>query len=342
MKSWEIGPRGGIENLRQVERATPEPGPGEVALDVIAVGLNYRDLMVLRGHYGSDLPETRIPLSDGVGVVAALGDGVEGLALGQRVIAPHFTNWREDGGYGYHVFATDLGVTQDGWLAERIVVPASAAIHVPDGVDDATAATLSVVGATVWHAMVAFGRVAKGDLVLAQGTGGVAIFALQLAKALGADVAITSSSDEKLARAREMGADFTVNYREREDWAAALLEATGGRGADVVVDTIGFGEFGRTVAATAVEGRIGTIGALSGSPQDSPDFDQGSLIGKNITIKGIASGHRGMLESALGVVAEHGIAIPIDRRFSFDDAPAAYAHLESGAHMGKVLIEKGA
>ncbi len=344
MKAWEIGPRcdgGGIGSLRQTEREDPRPGVGEVLVRVTAAGLNYRDLMVLRGQYGSDLPDTRIPLTDGVGVVEALGDGIEGLKVGDRVIAPNFLDWLDDGGFGFHIFADDLGVTRDGWLAEKIVLPASAAIAVPANVPDETAAALAVVGATVWHAMVAFGEAGPGKLVLAQGTGGVSIFALQLAKALGADFAITSSSDEKLTKACAMGADFAINYRDTDDWSTALLEATGGRGADVVVDTIGFGEFGKTVAATGVEGRIGTLGALSGSPQDAPDFDQGSIIGKNITIKGIASGHRGMLEAALKVVAEHGIAMLVDRDFAFDDARAAYEHLDSGAHMGKVLIRVG-
>lgn len=339
MKAWEIGPRGGIDSLRLEERDPPRPGPGEIAVDVIRAGLNYRDLMVLRGQYGSDLPETRIPLSDGVGTVAEMGDGVEGLATGQRVIASHFVTWLDDDGYGFPIFARDLGVTADGWLARRIVLPAAAAVAVPDAVTDDTAAALSVVGATVWHGMVAFGGVRPGQLVLSQGTGGVAMFALQLAKALGARFAITSSSDEKLARARDMGADLTVNYAREADWSSALLQQTDGRGADVVIDTLGFAQFGQTVNATAVEGRIATIGALSGSPQDSADFDQGTLIGKNITIKGIASGHRGMLEQALSMVAEHGIAIPIDRTFAFDDAPAAYAHLDNGGHMGKVLID---
>ncbi|MGB3712515.1 MAG: NAD(P)-dependent alcohol dehydrogenase [Erythrobacter sp.] len=339
MKAWQIGKRQGIDGLRQVERDHPVPGPGEIALDVIAAALNHRDLMVLRGKYGSDLPGTRIPLSDGVGWVAALGEGVDGLEEGHRVIAPNFTGWLDNGGYGFHVFEHDLGVTADGWLAERIVIPAAAAIKVPDSVSDDSAASLAVVGATVWHAMVAFGQAGKGDLVLAQGTGGVSLFALQLAKALGATFAITSSSDEKLERARELGADHTVNYRDNPDWAETMLRSTGGRGADVVVDTLGFDSFGQTIAATAVEGRIGTIGALSGSPRDRPDFDQGSLIAKNIAVKGIASGHRGMLASALDLVAQHGIELVVDRTFAFDDAPAALEYLDRGAHMGKVLID---
>jgi NADPH:quinone reductase-like Zn-dependent oxidoreductase len=304
---------------------------------VTAAGLNYRDLMVLRGAYGTAQPATRVPLSDGVGVVEALGDGVSQVKLGARVIAPHFVNWGE-GKFSMAAFGRDLGVTADGWLAEKIVIPASAAIIVPDAVSDATAATLAVVGGTVWHGMVAFGAVKPGDLVLAQGTGGVSIFALQLAKALGAQFAVTSSSDAKLEKCRALGADFAINYRTNPDWPAALMAATGGRGADIVVDTLGFPALGQTVAATAVEGRIATLGALSGSPQDAATASQGIIIAKNVTIKGIASGSGAMLAAALDVIAKAGIEMVVDRSFGFDEAPEACTHLESGAHMGKVLV----
>jgi len=342
MKAWEIGPRNigsrGIGGLRLTERAEPVAGPDKVLVRVIAAGLNYRDLMVLRGQYGSDLPESRIPLSDGVGEVIAVGEGVIGLAPGDRVIAPHFLTWLDDAAYSPAVFAQDMGVSADGWLAERIVLPAAAALKVPASVPDTTAASLAVVGATVWHAMVAFGGATAGSLVLAQGTGGVSVFALLLAKAMGAQFAITSSSDEKLERARGLGADIAINYRTRPDWAAALIEATGGRGADVVVDTLGFAALGETLAASAPNARIGTLGALAGSPQDAASASQGALIGKNAAIKGIASGSRAMLEAALAVVTDKRIAIPVDHQFAFADAPAAFACLDNGGHFGKVVV----
>lgn len=337
MKIWEIGARTGIGGLRMAERDDPNVAAGQLLVKITAAGLNYRDLMVLAGDYGSDLPESRIPLSDGVGVVEAIGAGVDGFRVGDRVMAPHFVNWL-DGPYNFGIFGADLGVTADGWLAEKMLLPASAAIALPAEVNDQTAASLAVVAGTVWHAMVAFGDVKPGELALAQGTGGVSMFALQLAKALGADFAITSSSNEKLARARDMGADYTVNYRERPDWSAALVEQTGGRGADVVVDTLGFPALGETVAATAVNGRIGTLGALSGTPQATASASQGALIGKNITIKGLASGSRAMTAAAVATVAEHGISNPVDQEFAFADAPDAFRHLESGSHFGKILI----
>ncbi|MEO9599472.1 NAD(P)-dependent alcohol dehydrogenase [Parasphingorhabdus sp.] len=337
MKVWEIGARTGIDGLRIAERDEPTAGAGELLVKTVASGLNYRDLMVLRGHYGNDLPENRIPLSDGVGVVEAVGEGVSGFNVGDRVIAPHFLNWL-DGPYNFGIFGADLGVTADGWLAEKMTLPAASTIALPAAVDDQTAASLAVVAGTVWHAMVAFSAVKPGELVLAQGTGGVSIFALHLAKALGADFAITSSSDEKLARAKDMGADFAINYRDRPDWAAALWEQTGGRGADVVVDTLGFPALAETVAASAVNGRIGTLGALSGTPQATASANQGDIIGKNLTIKGIASGSRAMMAAAVATIAEHGISIPVDQEFAFADAPAAFRHLESGTHFGKILI----
>lgn len=340
MRAWEIGSRTGIEGLRFAERPEREPCEGEVAVKVTAAGLNYRDLMVLRGEYGRDLPESRVPLGDGVGAVVAVGPDVPDTWIGRRVIAPHFLTW-SDGPYSYLVFGADLGVTAEGWLAERIVLPAEALIEVPESVSDDTAATLAAVGATVWHALVAFGELGQGELVLTQGTGGVALFTLQLAKALGAEVAITSSSEAKLARCRELGADHAIDYRARTNWAAALLEATGGRGADLVVDTLGFPALGETLAACAVNARIATVGALSGSPAGQASASQGAIIGKNATIKGIASGSRAMLAAALEAVAREGIEMVVDRRFAFDDAPAAYRHLQSGAHMGKVLIKAG-
>ena len=340
MRCWEIGPCAGIGGLRQRERSDPQPGPGEVVVKVTAAGLNYRDLMVLDGRYGANLPEARVPLSDGVGVVRALGKGVRGIAPGQRVIAPHFTSWR-DGPFSLAQFASDLGVTADGWLADAVVIPADALIAVPDAVSDASAAALAVAGATVWHAMIAFGEAGPGKLVLAQGTGGVSMIALKLAKAIGAQFAITSSSQAKLERCRALGADFAIDYRARPDWAAALLETSGGRGVDVVVDTLGFPAMGETVASCAVEARIGTVGALSGTPAAQAFASQGAMIARNLTIKGIASGSRAMLAAALETIAQHRIEIVIDRRFAFDDAPAAYRHLVSGAHLGKVLIEVG-
>jgi len=338
MKAYGIGPQNGIGGLHMQDLPEPVAGPGEVALRVLGAGLNYRDLMLLDNNYSAPQPAQRVPLSDGVGVVESLGQGVTDLQIGDRVIAPNFIGWL-DGPFSPAVFGQDLGISADGWLVQKRTLPAAAAIKVPDGVSNAAAATLSVVGATVWHSMMAFGNAKPGDLVLAQGTGGVSVFALLLAKAMGMKFAITSSSDEKLERCRAMGADYTVNYQTHADWPTAMLEQSGGRGADVVVDTLGFATIGQAVAACSVNARIATLGNLSGSKQAAPNVSQGEILGKNITIKGVTSGSRAMLQSAIEVLAQGGVEIPVDRAFAFADALAAFEYLASASHLGKIMID---
>ncbi len=334
MKAFEMGPQDGLAGLRCVHRPMPEPAANELLLKVHAACLNHRDLLALNGQYGAIKPQNRIPLSDGVGTIVAMGDAVSGFAKGQRIIAPHFVTWI-DGKYNPAIFASDLGISRNGWLAEYITIPAAAAIFVPGTVSDASAATLAAAGTTAWHCMVSFGGLKPGDLVLALGTGGVSIFVLQLAKALGAQVAITSSSDEKLEKCRAMGADYTINYRSSSDWPAALLEATGGRAADIIVDTVGLAGLEQTIEAAAPNARLALIGGLAGMMDRPPNMF--GLLAKNLTLKGITSGSRAMMLDMLNVVAENNIEPLVDSRFAFDEAPAAYAHLASGNHMGKVM-----
>jgi NADPH:quinone reductase-like Zn-dependent oxidoreductase len=286
----------------------------------------------LSGQYGLRKPQDRVPLSDGVGSIDALGDGVTGWTLGQRVTAAHFVGWL-DGAWSPQNLGQDMGMSRDGWLAEHTIVPAESLIAVPDGLTDAQVAALPSAGTTVWHALVGFGHLRAGECVLALGTGGVSVLGLQIARALGARVAITSSSDDKLERMRALGAAATVNYATRPDWGAAVREATGG--ADVVVETGGIGTLAQSIDAAAVNGRLALIGAL----------DQGgslsSLMGvvlKNLTLRGLTSGTREMLAQLLQTVERHRIVPVVDRVFDFDDAPAAYAHLQSGRHIGKVLV----
>lgn len=336
MKAWELGPQTGLDGLRCTERPIPLPQPGEALIRVHAAGLNHRDLLALRGTYGPLKPQTRIPLSDGIGTIEAIVGDSRRLAPGMRVIAPHFLDWRE-GPYSPAFLGADLGISHDGWLAEYVCLPTAALVPVPDGVSDASAALLPAAGVTAWHALTAFGGLRPGELVLIPGTGGVAIMALQIARALGAEVAITSSSDDKLARGRALGASYAVNYRDHPDWAAALLAQTGGRGADVVVDTVGLGAIEQTLAATAPNGRIALIGGLGGAAERAPNMF--GLIAKNLVLKGITSGSRAMLVDLLELVGRAAIEPLVDRRFAFAEAPAAMAHLARGGHMGKVLIE---
>lgn len=338
VKVYEIGEQHGLASLRRAERQAVEPGPGQAVLRVRAVCLNHRDLKVLAGTYGPRRPPTRVPVSDGIGEVLALGPGTAGLRIGQRVICGHFVSWL-DGAFSPAVFGSDLGISLDGWLAEQIVVPAAALVAVPDTLADAQAAPLPAAGLTAWNALVEVAQVKAGDRVLVLGTGGVAMLALQIARMHGARVAVTSSSEAKLAAARELGADIAINYVERPDWGAALLEADAG-GADIVIETGGLATLGQSIAAAAPNGRIVLIGAL-GSPAATaaaalPNFS--SLVGKNLVLRGITAGSRSMLARLVRAAAGNGLAPVIDREFAFDDAAAAYAHLASAAHLGKVLI----
>jgi NADPH:quinone reductase-like Zn-dependent oxidoreductase len=336
MKCFELGDQTGIGGLRATTRPDPEPGPGQALLRVRAVCLNHRDLLIASGKYGPRKPENRIPVSDGVGDVIALGDGVSSVAIGDRVVCGHFVSWL-GGAFAPSVFAQDLGVNLDGWLAEKIVVPAAALVRVPDSLPDSHAAPLCAAGLTAWNGLVEVGGVKAGDLVLLLGTGGVSILALQFAKLHGARVAITSSSDDKLARARALGADILINYRAKPDWAAALLAETGGVGADIILETGGLATLTHSIAAAGANARIVLIGALAGMPVAvPPNFS--SIVGKNLVLRGITAGSRAMLADLVRGVAGNGVAPMIGARFSFADVPAAYAALHAGAVFGKVLI----
>lgn len=336
MKAYQIGPQTGLDSLAPTTRPEPVAGPGEAVLKVRLAGLNHRDLLVLAGNYGPRRPEDRVPLSEGIGEVIAVGDGVTTVKLGDRAIFAHFATWI-DGDFSPASFATDLGITHDGWLAEQIKVPGAALIPVPDGIGDEQA-ILASAALTAWHALVEVGKIKAGDVVLAQGTGGVSIYALKIAKAAGARVAITSSSDDKLALAKSLGADILINYRTTPDWPAELLRQTGGKGADVVVETGGQATIGESIAAAAANGHIVIIGALAGAATGGI-ANYGAIIGKNLTIKGIAEGSRAMLARLLRAVEANDIQPVIDKVFPFDEAPEAYAYLKSGAHVGKVLIK---
>lgn len=336
MKAYEIGPQDELRSLRLSEHPNPLPGPGQAVLRVRAVCLNHRDLLVLRGAYGQRRPETRVPVSDGIGEVISVGEGVAGIRVGDRATCAHFVSWI-GGAFAMSAFEHDLGITHDGWLAEQIVVPAAALVRVPDTLTDEQVAALPAAGVTAWNALVEFAKIRAGDTVLTLGTGGVSIFALQIAKLCGARVAITSSSDEKLATVRKLGADIAINYRNTPDWPAALMAQTGGAGADIVVETGGFATLGQSIAAAGANGRIALIGALGGAPSTGlSNFS--TIIGKNLTLRGITEGSREMLAALLRAVETSGLVPIIDRVFSFDEAADAYAYLKSGEHLGKVMI----
>jgi len=337
MKAYQIGDQQGLASLNLAEKPRPPCGPGQARLKVKAVCLNHRDLKILAGEYGARRPPERTPGSDGVGEVIEVGADVTQVQAGDLVTCGHFVTWL-DGAFSPAAFGVDLGVTVDGWLAEEILVPAAALVKAPLGLTDAQIAPLPAAGLTAWHAIVEVGRIKAGDLVLALGTGGVSIFALQIAKMNGAQVAITSSSDAKLEKARALGADFTINYAKRPDWAAALLEATKARGADIILETGGGATLTHSLTAAAPNGRISLIGSLSGGfVGEIPNF--ASMIGKNLSMKGIAAGNRRMLVELATAVAANRVTPLIDRVFDFDEVPAAYGYLKAGEHMGKVMIK---
>jgi NADPH:quinone reductase-like Zn-dependent oxidoreductase len=337
MKAYQIGSQKGLECLTLAERPPITPPPGMVSVKVLAVCLNHRDLSIISGRYGPLRPESRVPGSDGVGEIAALGEGVTGFAIGDRVTAGHFVTWT-GGAFTPAAFAADLGVSLDGWLSEQVLIPAAALVKAPDALSDAQVAPLPAAGLTAWHALVEFGKIKAGDWVLALGTGGVAVFALQIAKMHGARVIVTSSSDEKLALARQLGADVTINYAADPDWASSVLRETDGHGADIVVETGGQATLSRSIAAAAVNGRIAIIGALAGEAKEGlPNF--GTIIGKNLVLKGIAAGNRAMLADLVAAAAANDLKPVISQTFAFDQAPEAYAYLKSSAHIGKVMLK---
>lgn len=336
MKAFQIGNQQGLGSLTATTRPEPLAGPGEAIVAPRLVSLISRDVQILRGVYGARQAPDRIPMSEGVGEVISVGEGVSEVKIGDRVICGHFPGWLE-GEFRGSVFAHDVGVTHDGWLAEKVLLPANALIRVPDALADKDVAALASAGLTAWNALVEVCKVKPGDLVLCLGTGGVALAALKLAKLHGARVAITSSSDKKLEIARELGADITINYNRYPDWAAQVMALTGDAGADIIIETGGQDTLGQSIAASAVNGRIAVIGVTPG--QHSPIPDYLSLIIKNVTIRGIANGNRTMFVDLVRAIEANGIETVIAKTFKFDDAPAAYAYFAAAEHVGKVLIE---
>ena len=333
-RCYEIGEQKGIESIRLVKRAGWQPAEDQVLVRPRAMALNHRDLTIARGTYGRRKPENRVPVGDGAGEVVAVGKAVSHLQPGDRVTAPHFTSWL-DGEYEPAVLGADLGNSTDGWLAERILLPARSIVRIPDEVSFSHAAAMGAAAMTAWTVLHNLGKLKSGDVVLTLGTGGVSIMALQIAKMNGARVAITSSSDEKLELARKLGADVTVNYRRNPEWEQIVKEETGG--ADIVVETVGLTTLNQSLGACAPNASIGFLGALGGRG-DKP-LNAGPMLLGNLTVKGITSASRRDLADLLRAAAANGLAPHIDRSFGFDEAVAAYTYLDEARHVGKILIE---
>ena len=331
MKAWQIV-NDGIDALTLAERDVADPGPGEVRVRIEASAINYRDLMTVKHAAARGIPLPRIPNSDGAGTVTAVGAGVTGIAVGDRVASCFFQDWT-DGACSPEAMASALGGALDGVLAEEVVLKAGGVVPVPAHLSTAEAATLPCAALTAWNALVEVGRLKAGDTVLLLGTGGVSIFALQFATAMGAKVILTSSSDEKLERARAMGAAETVNYRANPDWQKAVLDLTGGRGVDVTVEVGGPGTLARSVEATRVAGRIALIGVLTGGT-----IAPTAIMRKSITLQGVYVGSRRMFREMNKALELHAIRPVIDHSVPFADARAAYRAMEAAGHFGKIVI----
>ncbi len=333
MRAYRLAQPTGIEGLTKVEVPAPKPGSRQVLVKVAACSLNFRDLAICIGKYRMPTRPNLIPLSDGAGEVVEVGAGVTRVKAGDRVASCFFQRW-PGGEAGPDTQASALGGSLDGMLAEYAVLEEDGLVKVPGHLSLEEAATLPCAALTAWHALVEHGHIVAGQTVLVQGTGGVSIFALQLARLMGAQGIATSSSDDKLERAKRLGATHGINYKRNADWDKAALELTGGRGVDQVVEVGGAGTFVRSLGAIRTGGKISLIGVLSGAADINPLL----ILSKRANVQGISVGSTQMFEAMNRAISAAGLRPVIDKVFGFDDAPAAYRHLQSAAHFGKVVI----
>ncbi|MEH2107520.1 zinc-dependent alcohol dehydrogenase family protein [Nostoc sp.] len=334
MKAYEIQSNAGIDALALVDRPEPKPAAGQVLIQVKAISLNYRDLLVIEGAYGAGQQYPLIPVSDGAGEVVAVGEGVTRVKIGDRVAGIFFQDWIY-GSLTKEKMKSDLGGGIDGMLAEYVVLHQDGLVILPNHLSYIEGATLPCAAVTAWHGLVTKGNIGAGDSVLLLGTGGVSIFALQFAKIHGARAIITSSSDEKLARAKQLGADETINYKTTSDWEKQVYQLTNRTGVDQVVEVGGAGTLPKSLQAVRIGGRISLIGVLSGRGNE---IDPMPILFKSLTVQGIYVGSREMFEAMNQAIQQHQIKPIIDRVFPFTEARQAYHYLKSAAHFGKVVI----
>lgn len=324
----------GWRGLQAVERPDPSPASGEVLLRLQAASLNYRDLEILEGRYGVPVPLPIVPLSDAVGEVVGVGSQVEGLRVGDRVCPAFFPDW-VDGPFHERFFSRQLGGNTDGVLRQLMAIPASAVVKVPAHLGG-EAATLPVAGLTAWSALTDAG-VGPGQRVLVIGTGGVSLFALQLALLFGAEVLVVSSAEAALARVRAFGAVATVNRNEHPEWGLRVRDLTGGNGADVVVDVAGAATFAQLPAALRTGGTVAMVGYASGA---AVHFDMRSLfIARRARLHGHTVGSRRQFEAMCHFIERHRMVPVVDRCFELDAVAAAYERLGSGRAFGKIMVE---
>lgn len=335
MKTLELAGAFGLENLKLVERPDPEPGHGEVLVRMRAASLNYRDLLMVKGAYGAGARLPLVPFSDGCGVVEAVGPGVGSLTPGDRVATLFFQNWLS-GPPTLKGLSSALGSPLDGCARELAVFREQGLVRAPAHLTDLEVATLPCAALTAWRALFEDARLLPGNAVLLQGTGGVSIFGLQFAKAAGFEAVITSSSEEKLERAKALGADHVINYRTVPEWSKAVRQATGGRGVDFVMEVGGAQTLGESLRSIRIGGHIAVIGVLSG-PQEPVSAPV--LIGTNARVQGLSVGSRDMFEAMVRAIDFHKIRPVVDQIFPLRDARAALEAMARGSHFGKIVLD---
>jgi NADPH:quinone reductase-like Zn-dependent oxidoreductase len=338
MRVVELRDTFGYEHLEIVERAAPSPVAGEVLVRVHSTSLNFRDLLTIQGLYNPRLVFPLIPVSDGVGEVIAIGAGVERVKVGDRVAGIFAQGWISGPPTRERLQKTTLGGPLDGMLEELIVLNEQGVVHIPDHLSDEEAACLPCAGVTAWSALARHGNVKAGDSVLVLGTGGVSTFALQFAKTFGAEVIVTSSSDEKLARAKSLGADHCVNYLDNPKWADAVRDITGGIGVDHVIEVGGVGTLNQSMRAVRMGGHISLIGVLAGV--EAP-LNLTPVIMQDVRLQGVIVGPRDAFEEMNRAVSLHRLRPVVDKVFSFENVRESCEYMASGKHFGKVCIRVG-
>ncbi len=326
----------GIDSLKINEVSIPELKTDEVLVKMTAFSLNYRDLLVINGVSNWKTAAQRIPVSDGVGKVTAVGENVSRVKIGDRVAGIFLPKWLE-GDLTDECYVLPLGgAAADGVLAEYVVFNAESVVKIPNSLTDFEGATLPVAATTAWHAVYRRSKVKLGETVLIHGTGGVSLFALQFVHALGGLPIITSSSDEKLAKADDLGAFATINYKKFPNWDDKILEITSGKGVDHIIETVGGENLNKSLNAVRISGTISFIGLLAGlnAPINTYQF-----VTKNVNIYGIETGSREMFEEMNNFIELHQLKPVIDRTFEFDEVKAALKYMESGAHFGKIVVK---
>ena len=338
MRALNVTAPWGLDAIQVVEKPDPTPGPGQVLVRMKAVSLNYRDLLMVNGMYGRGAATTAdviTPFSDGCGVIEAVGAGVTKFKAGDRVATLFFQNWNS-GPPNLEKLMSALGFPIPGAGAELQVFGQDGVSKVPEFLTDQQVATLPCAGLTAWRGLFEDARLEPGDTVVLQGTGGVSIFGLQFAKAAGYRTVITSSSDEKLARAQALGADHLVNYKTTPAWSGPVRQATGGRGADFIMEVGGGGTIQESMKAIRIGGHIAIIGVVAGA---GDPFNPAALIGNSAKLQGLSVGSRDMFEAMCRAIDLHKIGPVVDKVFPWTDAKAAFSAMAGGEHFGKIVLQ---